>query len=167
MLAACRGEDDSEVICRREEKTVLAAKSFELTSSLPTSVSWLKVLVVEVADSLAYQQTRHCRYASTLVCSSRFHSTKSNSAVSLNRSGTMPSENVEDRPAAILDAAKRTLSKILTGNEYGFPISFCGLTGANFVARAHGRLSIARFCQKGGERERGLARRLYSLWSRL
>lgn len=153
VYAACRGEDESEVVRRREANTVLAAKSFAATSSLPTALSWLRVLADEVADRLAYQEAHHRRYASTLVCSFRVHSRKLHAPVSLNRSGAMPSRNLNDRPAAILDAATRTLAKLLAGNEYRFPISFCGLTGANFVARAHGTLSIAQFCQKGGGRE--------------
>lgn len=148
MFFFSRGEDHSEVIRRREAKTLLAAKSFAPTSNLGTACSWLKLLADELAERLSYEQTHHRRYASTLTCSFRLQSAHEGS-ISLSRSADMPSENVKDRAVAIVEIAKRILQKLIGGNEHKFPISFCGLTGSNFRKRAPASLSIAQFCKPG------------------
>lgn len=147
VYAACRGEDGSEVVRRREAKTLLAAKSFTPTSSLDIACSWLKVLAEELVERLSYEQEHHSRHASTLTCSFRLYNVQSKGAVSLSRSATMPSESVKSRAAAIVEIAKSILQRISTGKENKFPISFCGLTGSNFQKRASGSHSIIQFCK--------------------
>lgn len=143
LWGVCNGQDDSEVIQRREAKSLLAAKNFEKSIKIEKVVSWMQILARELVERMEYEEKYHRRHARTLTCSFRIFESRGKRMVSISRSHAMPVETARDRPGLIVGISRSLLTKELDGVEYSLPISFVGICATNFVSRATGKVCRA------------------------
>lgn len=140
-----RGHDYSQVVAREQVKTVLAAKNFEISHRVETAISWLRILAKEVVERVTFEETKHNRFARSLILSARVFSCNLQSMASVSRTGRMPCETVSNREDSIVELASAMLVKIIDGPHFRLPITFVGLTAGNFAIRACGKFSITAF----------------------
>lgn len=150
-----RGRDDSEVVAREKVKSLLAAKNFEGTHELDRVQKWLSLLAFELVERMEFEEQFHLRCARTLTLSFRVFCCDSRTFGTVSRACVMPSPSAKYRAQAVLESAQLTLRKALDGKKLALPISFVGLTASNFVDRAGGGQSIARFFESSAASQPG------------